>query len=375
MAKTRKDAYKRLTHIAIVLAVLALIFGGAWFFLDSQSKSQLTSAQNAVEQTNSELVRQHSEAVAEYQATLATNSVVERPQPNGIGLEVVDLTGFALTSPRTVTVTRNELLEGGMLLLNRWHSLPSDFPEEHIVSILSVSKTIPVSGSSVRLFPVAIDAITEMLNAAAEDGFENYLIEEGYRTMAQQTENYQKEEAKYTSRLTGDALIEKVIQSVNYPGTSEYQSGFSFRIHKWRKDDSAFNAEKFEASGHSDWLLDNGWRYGIIFRFPVIGYPNTSVVDKSFKTGESKRLRIYRYVGKANAAVMHSMDFCMEEYIEYLAQHPHIAVYEDGVLKYEIVRTSGGDTTADVNVSVTSNCVSYTASTDNMGGIIVAMEY
>ena len=80
-----------------------------------------------------------------------------------------------------------------------------------------------------------------------------------------------------------------------------------------------------------------------------------------------------------NAAVMHLMNFCMEEYIEYLIAHPHIAVYQNGQLKYEIMRIedyTGGDAT--VNVSRAANSV--IVSVDNMegqglGGLIVAMSY
>ena len=375
MAKARKDAFKKLSHIVILVAVLAVLFTAATLWINNLYKTELENAQNARTAANNELIMQHAEAEREYQA--ATRVVVDDswPMPTGSGVEILDLTGYDLRSVRTVNVARTELLSSGMLLLNRWHSLPSDFPETEIVSIVSVSNSIPVSGSSVKLFPVAIDAISELLNAAKENGLENFLIRRGYRTMTEQTELYQAEEARYSSRYSGDALIEKVTANVNYPGTSEYQSGLSFQIDRWRKDDAEFNKARFESTAHSDWLVENAWKYGFIFRFPVTGYPNASISDKSFKTGESKQLRIYRYVGKPNAAVMHALDFCMEEYIEYLAAHPHIALYEDGVLKYEIQRVPGGDTASDVAVQVTQNCSSYVVSSDNMGGIIIAMIY
>ena len=72
---------------------------------------------------------------------------------------------------------------------------------------------------------------------------------------------------------------------------------------------------------------------------------------------------------------MRALDMCMEEYIEYLVKHPHIAVYENGVLRYEITRTAGGDTAADVSVSVSRAAKDYTLSTDNMGGVITSMTY
>ena len=80
-------------------------------------------------------------------------------------------------------------------------------------------------------------------------------------------------------------------------------------------------------------------------------------------------------MGIENAAVMHLKNFCMEEYIEYLIAHPHIAVYRDGALKYEIVRQEGGTTAEDVTVSVPQNAASVSVSCDNTGGIIIAVSY
>ena len=90
-------------------------------------------------------------------------------------------------------------------------------------------------------------------------------------------------------------------------------------------------------------------------------------------------MSIYRYVGKPNAAVMHIMNFCMEEYIEYLMAHPHIAVYKDGQLKYEIIRQEeyyGGDATVAVSTAAREVIVSVDNIDGNgQGGLIIAMGY
>ncbi len=376
MAKAKKDSYKKMIRIAVVLAVLAVIFAAGHVWLTNVYTNERSAAEAARDARNADLERQHEQAMAEYRAALRSNeSTAVWPTPVGSGWEVIDVSGFSVTNPRSYTFSRSQLLSGGMLLLNRWHSLPADFPEEEIVSVLTQDNTIPVSGRAVKLFPAAIEAVSSMLKGAAEEGLENFLLQSGYRTMAEQTTMYQAEEAKYSARYSGNALMEKVTATVNYPGTSEYQSGLSFQIQRWKKNDSEFNSAKFESTAHSDWLGANSWKYGIVFRFPVTNYPNSTVTDKSFKTGESKSLRIYRYVGKGNAAVMHAMDFCMEEYVEYLIAHPHLAVYEDGTLRYEILRVSGGDTASDVTVQAASKASQVSASTDNMGGIIIVMSY
>ena len=75
-----------------------------------------------------------------------------------------------------------------------------------------------------------------------------------------------------------------------------------------------------------------------------------------------------------NADAMEQLGMCMEEYVEYLMAHPHIAVYENGKLKYEITRVSyNNQPTATVEVS--RNAAEYTVSMDNCGGVIVCMSY
>lgn len=376
MAKKRSsDAYRKLVRVLIVLFVLAVICGAGYMLLDQSIQAQQEENDRRAQEENAQLEAQYRQAKAEETAKQAASKIVQWPTPKSEGWDVVDLSEYPLNNPYNVTAKRQDLLLGGMMLLNHWHSLPVDFSESELLPVYKTDKTIPVSSSSVRLFPAAITALGNMLAAAKEDGLEGYLIDEGYRSNETQTKYYEEAAAGYADRLFGDALIEKVRQTVNVPGTSEYQSGFSFRVDRYRKDDPDFMKQKFQDMPLSDWMLEHSWEYGIVFRFPVQGYPNSTVMDKSYKTGESKKLSVYRYVGEGNAAVMHALDFCMEEYIEYLMQHPHIAVYENGKLRYEITRTPGGDTYADVTVSISRAARDYSLSTDNMGGIIAVMVY
>lgn len=382
MAKKKSpNAYGVLIRVMIVLFVLVLLCVAGYVLMDQSIKAQeeeniaRAQAQNDLLQAEYEQAKQDEEVQAQIEAELAA----QWPAPSQTGWDIVDLTGYAVQNPVSVTVTRDELLLGGMMLLNHWHSQPADFPESQIVPVYSTTKNIPVKDSSVRLFPVAISALEQLILAAKEAGYQGYVINEGYRANSTQQDYYQKEADKYSDKLFGDALVEKVRQTVNVPGTSEYQSGFSFMVDRYLSGDPIMDY-KFQDLEMSDWLLEHSWEYGIIFRFPVQGYPNKTVTDKSYKTGESKKLSIYRYVGKANAAVMHIMNFCMEEYIEYLVEHPHIAVYEDGELRYEIIRQEIGYNTGSVAITINSECwSSYNASIDNMSGdmagVIVTMSY
>ncbi len=374
--KSKSSAYGKLVRVVIVLFILLAICAAGYILLDQSIKTQEEENIRTAAEENARLEEQYQEAKAEEAAQAAEAEVEQWPLPNPSGWDIVDISTFPVANAFSAPVSRQEMLLGGMMLLNHWHSVPSDFPESELVGVHASDKSIQVSSSKVQLFPAAVSALSETLQAAKDAGFEGYIIDEGFRTNETQTTNYEKEAAKYADRLSGDALVERVRQTVNVPGTSEYQSGFSFRVDRYRKGDTEFMNQKFPNMDMSDWLLAHSWEHGIVFRFPVQGYPNATMQDKSYKTGESKKLSVYRFVGKGNAAVMHAMNFCMEEYIEYLMEHPHIAVYENGELKYEIVRTPGGSTAGvDANVQVSSVAKDYSVSMDNCGGIITVMSY
>ena len=72
---------------------------------------------------------------------------------------------------------------------------------------------------------------------------------------------------------------------------------------------------------------------------------------------------------------MRVLNLCLEEYIEFLIDHPHICVYEDGALKYEIVRIKIADDAQSVQLPVPNPASSYQASLDNMGGVVMAYTY
>ena len=232
---------------------------------------------------------------------------------------------------------------------------------------------LQVANYNLLLFPAAINALQEAVTAAAAEGFENYMVDEAYRSYEEQNALFNKYMEQYASRYSGDALIARTKKDVNYPGTSEFNSGLTFTLRLYKRGDAAVNGTNYVETPEGQWLSENCWKYGLVFRFPKTDYPVKGTADKSYKTGVSVSLRAYRYVGKGNAAVMHTLDLCLEEYIEYLQEHPHIAVFEDGILRYEIVRQYVGDA-ASFPISITNNASSYVTSLDNMGYAITVFE-
>ena len=57
-----------------------------------------------------------------------------------------------------------------------------------------------------------------------------------------------------------------------------------------------------------------------------------------------------------------------------MVRHPHIALFEDGVLKYEVYRQYVGEAES-IDVQLTRNAPSHVSSLDNMGAVITVFNY
>jgi len=374
----RRDPVKVMLVLTIILAVIAALAMVGGNMIKDYRANALREKQQKVEQINAQRDQEYAKALAEFQQQTAQKGAANLawPPQKTEGWDVIDLTNYPLENSGTVTLQRADLMNGGMLLVNEWHSRPEDFSEEGLVSIGSyTSGKIGVANYNLQMFPVAIDALQAALNDAKAQGLENYMVDEAYRSYETQEALFNRALEDYQSRYSGEELIARAKRDVNYPGTSEFNSGMSFTIRLYKSGDAAVNNSTYVETPEGKWLSENGWKYGLVFRFPKADFPLKGTVDKSYKTGVSVSLRAYRYVGKAHAAVMNHLDLCLEEYIEYLMEHPHIAVFEDGTLRYEIVRQQVGDDSATFPVEITTKTGSYTASLDNMGGVIVAFEY
>lgn len=372
----RRDPIKVMLVWTVCLAVLAAacwLLGSA---IAGYRQTALEARRQEVEQINAERDREYAKALAEFEQATQSGANLAWPLQKAEGWDVVDLTNYPLENPGVVAVARTEIMNNGMLLVNEWHSRPDDFQEEGLVSIGNYTDgKMQVANYNLRLFPVAINALQAAVTDAAAAGHVNYMVDEAYRSWDDQNALFQKAQERYQDRYSGDDLIARAKKDVNYPGTSEFNSGLAFTMRLYKRGDDAVNGTTYVETPAGMWMNENCWKYGLIFRFPKTDFPIKGTLDKSYKTGVSVSLRAYRYVGKAHAAAMNTLGLCLEEYIEYLQEHPHIAVFEDGTLRYEIVRQYVGDEMGGFEVNVTNKTANYVMSLDNMGGVITAFEY
>ena len=388
--KRQRDPYKTLLRFLGILAAVVVVGAGLYYLCSLAVQSDYISNRDRItaenEQAEVEFIahmnelRSQNEAGKRQEINVVDTSNLPSWEStlNGVIWRVTDEGSAGLENTSTITLSRSELMNGGMLLVNTWHSLPADFSEEGLLSVGTTGDyKVPVADSSVRLFQPAFDALVEALKAAKDEaGLEHYLVREGYRSIADQETLFNEKMQALSSRYSNDRLIAETKKEVNYPGTSEYHTGLSFRMDVYERGNSKLNSMKFQAeSEQAKWLTENCWKYGIIFRFPSENFPNSSWEDKSYKTGISSQLNIYRYVGKAHAAAMRVLNLCLEEYVEFLMEHPHICIYQDGALAYEVVRIKGASGMDTFSLPVPNPANGYQASLDNMDGIVMAYSY
>ena len=386
MSRTKKSkAVPVVIVLTILIAALAILCFLIKPLVIEPQKAAIAKvnadARAAVEEKNKQAEAEYLAKLAELQAQANEPTNPSWPEHNpDLPWEILDLSDIPLESQTAETKTRADLFKYGneMLLVNAWHSRPeNDFAEGELKSVSKYNQgdqKIQAKDNNVLLYPKAIQALTAALADAKAAGFTHYMVDGGYRSYKTQEEFFNKKVEKLSSKYTGEALIEAAKREVNYPGTSEYNSGFGFDLRLYDRNDPDVGAPKYSTTPEGKWMNENSWKYGIIFRFPQNAWPLETSSDKSFKTGVSVHLNLYRYVGKGNAAIMHYKDFTMEEYIEYLEEHPHIALFENGVLKYEIYRQYVGEASS-FDVQLTHKTSTWETSLDNMGALITVFYY
>ena len=387
--KMKRDSFKTLTRVTLNLANFIAQGVGVYYLCSVADTKEFVEKRQLVDQANAEgevefnarmnELRTNANAFVDPISGEVSAAVLPHweKELDGKTWRIEDEGKAELENTTIVSMTRSDLLLGGLLLVNQWHSIPADYSYDSLVSVGTASGyKVKVVDSNVRLFQAAFQGLSEAMDDAAKAGLDYYIVREGYRSNEEQTSLFEQKMTALSDKYNGDILIAETKKSVNYPGTSEYQTGFSFRMDLYSKEGpSAYGNVKYSESEQGKWLSTNGWKYGLTFRFPVENFPDSTWESKTYKTGISSRMNLYRYVGKPHAAVMRVMDLCLEEYVEFLMEHPHVTVYEDGALRYEVYRLPASDEETTFSLPVPNPASAFQASLDNMGGVVLAYTY
>lgn len=362
-----KRSLRMLLALVILFAVIVVVAAVCVTLVRNMQTEYADKVRSNIEAYNTQEEQAYQERLNEFNAkkaleeTRQAQSTEGMPQPASEGWDLLDLSAFPLDGETVQSFTRSELESGDMVVINEWHEQPLGFDSSTLASIARRSKfSIPTKDNSVMLFPAAIDQIQSMLTDAKVIGLESYEVIVGYRDYETQKTLWDTAYNANLKRYKAAVVEEMTRRATSYPGTSDHHSGYTFQLRLYSSSDPTVIKQNFLTSLQGVWMMENGWKYGFIFRYPP---------EKSYITGIHVNVNTFRYVGLANAAAMNILDLTLEEYVAYLQQHPHLAIYKDGIKVYEIMRTSA-DSSEGWSVDVPLGALDTDVSSDNCGGIV-----
>ncbi len=151
----------------------------------------------------------------------------------------------------------------------------------------------------------AIEELINMMTAMKKDGITNIWVQSSYRSITRQREIFDKKVNTYLLQGKTQEEAERLtLQTINKPGTSDHNLGLAV---DFNYIDYAFD----ELKGFK-WLQQNAEKYGFILRYRK---------DKEDITKVNYEPWHWRYVGVEHAKKINELDFCLEEYIDFLKEN------------------------------------------------------
>lgn len=187
-----------------------------------------------------------------------------------------------------------------MKLVNRDNLLSSSFEPESLTYV-----------GDYRLESTAASALNQMLAAAQNDGYNNFVFYSGYRTYSSQKNKYETRTQRYLDEgYTLEQAQAKAGEYIAPPGSSEHQSGLAADVCIPSIVNKYGNLnEAFDETDDFVWLRDNAHKFGFILRYPK---------GKESITGFNYEPWHYRYVGIEQATIIHEQGITFEEYHQNL---------------------------------------------------------
>lgn len=251
----------------------------------------------------------------------------------------------------TVTVANSGIHQGHLVLINQDHPIRQTISANRLMP-LSAIPDIHTLKDGMLLERTTLRQLAELL--AACGGIDDIVAVSGYRTRQEQEEIYASTIAERGAEYTA--------QYVALPDTSEHQTGLAIDVGKLCRDVD-FIAPAFPDTEVYKSFKQLAASYGFIQRY---------------KTGKESITRIscepwhFRYIGQPHAELMEWSGWCLEEYIDRLADYSYETehlIYEDErsfIEIYYVPAEEGSSTTIPL-----IPCDRYEISGNNRDGFIV----
>lgn len=232
----------------------------------------------------------------------AASDVTHAPEPDGTAGGVtapVSAPAAAVPTPEPtpeptpfVSEVGVELPEGewSMILLNPWHSIEEDLD-------------IELKGVGRKVDARIADVVKKLIRDAKSDGV-SIKCQSGFRDIEYQTGLFERKvERLMRTGLTEEEARKQAATVVAIPGTSEHHTGLAI---DFTTEGMSSLTEEFAKTKAFSWLMENGYKYGFIMRYPE---------DKMHITGIIYEPWHWRYVGPTVSYAMHGTGECYEEYL------------------------------------------------------------
>lgn len=200
--------------------------------------------------------------------------------PNSVVFVNLDLDKENYQDPVVIDTFSNDML------VTKHRALTDKFTPPALVTF---DKKYTKSTDKVKGSKEAVNSAIEMMEDAYKEGL-LLLVNSGYRSYKDQEELVEEYRKAY-----GDNYVDKYIALA---GFSEHQTGLAFDFASGKKN-------VFATSDEYKWIMDNAYKYGFIYRFPVGGEDITGFQSEAWH---------YRYVGKEIATKCHEEGITFDEY-------------------------------------------------------------
>ena len=226
------------------------------------------------------------------------------------------LRGVPGLSGRALTLTREQLWQGEMMLASPAHPLPRGYVPPDTRSVRAMVGSYLPAEDTVCLYPEAIYALCVMqFDHSLHD---QIAITQGILSGAQQNALRLDALARCAMVYPLEEALSQAIRAVPAAGESEHQTGYALDL--VLLGPLALGQENpLRRTETGQWLYENLWRYGFIQRF----------APHSADEGACENIHL-RYVGKAHAAAMRVLGLDLEPYLDFLHREPSLTLLKDG---------------------------------------------
>ena len=207
------------------------------------------------------------------------------------------------------------MASGRLLLIDREHPLPEERGTPNTFNILATTHgSLTCRDTQAVLGADAMAALDDLFLAARQAHINQLTILRATLSPQQQKSLQIERFCELAETLPLENALTQTLHEIAAPGCSEHQTAWAVDIRICDGWDKLPRSEPLNRSKEGRWLLENCWRYGLIYRYP----------DNAASAEPGCAAYHFRYVGRAHAAMMHALSLSLEDYLQLL--------HEQGVL-------------------------------------------